>query len=265
LFLTVLIISSLTILVSHEKSIFAEVKNVTETNIEFKVIGYSYLGSPINSCEITPENYNKIILLTFAMHGFEDGWDNDGESLVQIAKDIIEEFSIHPEELHETKLIVIPCVNPDGTWNGQNSKGLGRCNAQGIDINRDFDYYWQYCDEAKYRTGNAPFSTPEAQILRNVVLKEKPDIIIDFHGWLNCTYGNIGITDYFDKAFDIQRQSPTSCIDMNYMQQYFTGWASQYARTVLVEYPNPKTYQNMIDRELSQKTIRVIKDICLNM
>lgn len=234
-------------------------------SITYKIAGYSFLGEPIISWEITPEKYNKIILLTFAQHGFEDGWYRDGQSLSSIAIDIIREFIDHPEDLGETKLLVIPCVNPDGALNGWTGTGVGRCNAQGIDINRDFDYYWQYSAEKKFRTGESPFTTPEAQILREVVLSQKPDIIIDFHGWLNCTYGDVAIGDYFTGAFDIKRQSPADCTDDNYMQQYFTGWGSQYARTLLVEYPPPASHENMKELKYSQKTIKIIKEICRSL
>ena len=244
-----------------EEAISANLIAEATGKTECKIIGYSYWGTIINSIVITPKNYDKTMLLTFAMHGFEDGWSNDGASLVQIATDVIKEFSSNPEQLNRTRLIVVPCVNPDGTWYGQSSNGFGRCNAQGIDINRDFDYYWKYCNESRFRTGTTAFSTPEAQILRNVVLLEKPDIIIDFHGWLNQTYGDIELGEYFNRAFNIQHQGP-AFKDKVYMHQYFAGWASQYARTVLVEYPNPKNNQNIIDWGYSKNTINVIKEIC---
>jgi hypothetical protein len=204
------------------------------------------------------------MLLTFAMHGFEDSWDNDGASLVQIASDVIKEFSSHPEELKTTRLIVVPCVNPDGTWHGRTANGFGRCNGQGIDINRDFDYHWEFCNDSRYHTGNTPFATPEAQSLSNLVLKEKPDIVIDFHGWLGCTYGDTELGDYFNKAFSIEHQG-TTLKDNVYMQQFFTGWASQFARAVMVEYPNPHNPHNVIDRRYSSKTINAIKNICNNI
>jgi len=260
----VLVILSLITFAAPDKSLYAGDKTEPASQTSYKIIGYSYLGTAIQSYEISPQHYNNTMLLTFAVHGFDDGWDKDGVALVKIGTDIIKEFSGHPEDLKETRLIVIPCVNPDGIKFGQSNNGFGRCNAQGIDINRDFDYYWQPCDESKYRTGKAPFSTPEAKILRDVVLKEKPDIIIDFHGWLTCTYGDAPIADGFNQAFGIQRKKQ-NLTDNAYMAQFFTGWASQYARTVLVEYPNPGTYQNMIDSEYSQKTINIIKNICSNI
>jgi hypothetical protein len=259
-----LIITSIMILLFYNSAI-ADEPNLEKARItcktEYKVIGCSFSGTKINSVIITPENYNKTILLTFAMHGFEDAWSNDGGSLVVIANDIIKEFSSKPESLNKTKLIIIPCVNPDGTWYGLSGDGFGRCNAQGIDINRDFDYYWKPCYETKYRTGEAPFSTPEARMLRNVVMQEKPDIVIDFHGWLNLTYGDKELGELFGKVFNMPN-SGTSDKNKIYMQQYFTGWASQYARTLMVEYPNPGEYNNLVKWEYSKNTINALKILC---
>jgi hypothetical protein len=109
----------------------------------------------------------------------------------------------------------------------------------------------------KYRTGETPFSTPEAKILKEIVLKEKPDIIIDFHGWLDCTYGDEELSGCFLQAF-----GPKHMETNKHVYQSFTGWASQYAKTALIEYPNPGTYQSMLSQQYSQKTIDFITSIC---
>jgi hypothetical protein len=56
--------------------------------------------------------------------------------------------------------------------------------------------------------------------------------------------------------------SGTSDKNKIYMQQYFTGWASQYARTLMVEYPNPGEYNNLIKWKYSENTINAIKAVC---
>jgi len=234
-----------------------------KNRIEYNVIGNSSRGNIIHNVIITPKNYDRTMLITFAVHGFDGAWDKDGASLVQIANNIIREFSTYPEELQTTRLVVVPCVNPDGIWYGQSENGIGRCNGQGIDINRDFDYYWQYSSDSKYHTGSAPFSTPEARILRDLVLKEKPDIILDFHGWSNCTYGDVELSNYFNKKFNMNNLNPKSQ-DKIYLPQHFVGWGSQYGRAVLVEYPNPANPRNLIELQYSSKTINAIKEICNN-
>jgi hypothetical protein len=259
--LTLLIFISIIAFQYSGQPIRAQEQNEPQSGTNSKIIGYSYMGAPINRYEIIPSSYNKTMLLTFSIHGYDDGWKKDGAALVQIANDVIKEFSGNPEELKETRLIVIPCVNPDGVNNGWSNDGFGRCNAQGIDINRDFDYFWKPSEETRYRTGKTPFSTPEARVLRALVMKEQPDIIIDFHGWLNCSYGDVVITDCFEKTFGSRRMKPDPN-DNSYMAQFFTGWSSQYARSALVEYPNPGSYQKMLDLDYSQKTIDFITNIC---
>lgn len=257
-----LLILSLSTFVLPEKSTPTEERPEPRSAVAYQIIGTSHLGAEIKSCTITPPNYNKTMLLTFAMHGYEGSWDKDGTALLQIAEDIIDEFARNPQDLKQTRLIIIPCVNPDGLTVGQSSNGFGRCNAQGIDINRDFDYYWKYSSTSMYRTGATPFATPEAKVLRDVVLKEQPDIVIDFHGWLNCSFGDVALTHHFDQAFGTKRQKPDT-FDNTYMSQFFTGWASQYARSALLEYPDPRTMQNMIDLKYSPKTIDFLKTLCV--
>lgn len=232
----------------------APVKNATT---DYNIAGYSSRGNIIQDVIITPSGYNRTMLVTFAMHGFDGGWDRDGADLVQIANNVIREFSSHPEDLQTTRLIVVPCVNPDGIYYGQSENGIGRCNGQGIDINRDFDYCWKYSADNKYHTGNTPFSTPEAVILRQLVLNEKPDIVVDIHGWSNCTYGDKQVGECFNQNFGFK-----STFDITFLKQHFIGWASQYARAVLVEYPPAANPADLNDRQFSGKTIESIKAIC---
>ncbi len=236
----------------------AQEKGATAENT---VIGYSSRGQIIQAVTISPPQYKKTILLTFAMHGFEDGWDYDGGSLVQIANEVIAVFTSHPEYLHQTRMIVIPCVNPDGLMRGRDDLLAGRCNGQGIDVNRDFDFKWQYCAETKYHTGDSPFATPEANLLKDLVLAERPDLVIDFHGWLNAIYGDQEIGQYFSDALVVANQGMNNVADA-FLPQTFIGWAGQHTRAVMVEYPYPLKAANVNQLQYSRKTIAVIKQIC---
>lgn len=231
---------------------------------ENKVIGYSSRGHIIQAVTITPPQYKKTILLTFAMHGFEDGWDYDGGSLVQIANEVIAGFTAHPEYLNQTRLIVVPCVNPDGLMRGKDDILAGRRNGQGIDINRDFDFKWKYCAETKYHTGDTPFVTSEANLLRDLVLAEQPDLVIDFHGWLNAIYGDQEIGQYFSDALAVANQGMNNVANA-FLPQTFVGWAGQRTRAVMVEYPHPLNAANVNNLQYSRKTIGVIKQICQEM
>ncbi len=199
------------------------------------VIGKSYLGAPIEAVRIQPEQFSKTILIVFAVHGFEDDFDRDGQILVEVAENLIQYFSLHRAQLHNTRLIIVPCANPDGTYKGETKDGFGRCNAQGIDINRDFDWHWIANDSLRHRTSEKPFATPEARALRDLVLKEKPDIVLDIHGWLDCTYGDNEVARHFNDVFGFKTNPPRD--PEKPMRGYFAGWSSQHARSVLVEYP----------------------------
>lgn len=101
---------------------------------------------------------------------------------------------------------VIPSVNPDGVYKIIGKEGRfaipdvpagdsapGRFNAHGVDLNRNFDCKWK--PESMWRGtkvsgGSAAFSEPEAQAIRNFVLKQKPDAAIFWHSQANAVYAS---------------------------------------------------------------------------
>jgi len=201
-----------------------------------QVIGSSYQNRSIEAVYLTPPNYTQTILATFAVHGFEDQYYRDGVILTQIAEQVIKYYSDQPELLKFTRLIIVPCVNPDGVNAGVSNNGFGRCNAQGIDLNRDFDYNWGKINTSRNKTGNQPFTSPEAQVLRDIVLKENPDIVLDFHGWLDCCYSSdIELKNCFVSSLSLGAEKK-ALPGYKPQQGYFVGWASQYARAALIEY-----------------------------
>jgi hypothetical protein len=201
-----------------------------------QTISSSYQNRPIEAVYLTPPSYTQTILATFAVHGFEDQYYRDGVILTQIAEQVIKYYSDQPELLKFTRLIIIPCVNPDGVNAGVSNNGFGRCNAQGIDINRDFDHNWGKINNSRNKTGNQPFASPEAQVLRDIVLKENPDIVLDFHGWLDCCYSSdLELKNCFSSSLDLGSEKK-ALPGYKPMQGYFVGWASQYVRAALIEY-----------------------------
>ncbi|MDD3040451.1 M14 family zinc carboxypeptidase [Bacteroides sp.] len=232
--------------------------STSKPSITRQIVGNSYQQRPIEAVYMTPPDYTKTILATFALHGFEDQYNNDGKILTQIAEQVIKQYSEQPELLKFARIIILPCVNPDGVYLGVSKNGFGRCNAQGIDINRDFDYNWGYINIPRFKTGEQPFATPEAQILRNLFLKEHPDVVLDFHGWLNCTYSNDPDLKYsFITNLNLgPEKKPLP--GFNPMQGYFYGWVSQYSKAALIEYPYMDT------SILTGQTIQVLNKIIQN-
>jgi protein MpaA len=70
----------------------------------------------------------------------------------------------------DVEVWLVPVANPDGS-----AAGL-RCNANGVDLNRNFAWEWHPADG-----GPAPFSEPETQALRNLVEQVDPDVVVWVH------------------------------------------------------------------------------------
>ncbi len=78
-------------------------------------------------------------------------------------------------------IIVVPTVNPDGIAN------RSRFNANGVDLNRNFDTAnWvtgTYLKTDFYPTGggSAPFSEPESRDIRSLLNRENPYLTLTYH------------------------------------------------------------------------------------
>ncbi len=78
-------------------------------------------------------------------------------------------------------IIVIPTVNPDGIAN------RSRFNANGVDLNRNFDTpSWTsgtYLQNSYYPTGGGayPFSEPESTMIRDFVTQHNPYLTLTYH------------------------------------------------------------------------------------
>ena len=70
----------------------------------------------------------------------------------------------------DVEVWLVPVANPDGSAAGM------RCNANGVDLNRNFPWEWRLSDG-----GPAPLSEPETQALVALVEQLQPDIVIWVH------------------------------------------------------------------------------------
>lgn len=104
----------------------------------------------------------------------------------------------------------IPCANPHGY------EASTRCNANGVDLNRNFDAYWDTysrtgsCPGGK---GSAPFSEPEAQIIRDAVLAYKPVLFVDCHTQGSAT----GMTIEYGSTYDVRWQRWIDDVAMSFL------------------------------------------------
>lgn len=229
-----------------------KVTAVNEADYSYRTITYGQSGSnvPLLAYKFSNKNPSKKILCVFAMHGFEDAFYKDGQALVDTANGVIDYFKNNSKSLDKYELIIVPSANPDGLKQGWTCNGPGRCQiSKGIDMNMDFDYNFRSRVNARNKKGEKPFASPEAASLRDLVINEKPDIIIDFHGWINCASGDREIADVFCNHLGLTYEEKGQAI----YDGFFSGWAAKYARAVLVEYPSPFTGQGSFDGKSDEK------------
>ena len=117
------------------------------------------LGNNINL--VMNEHHNSVLVIG-CIHGDEP----QGKFLIE------EYLNSHKN----TKLMFIPCLNPDGV------KINSRLNANGVDINRNFPTKnWEHSQKGNFYGGTKPCSEIETVFLVNVVENCKPSIILTLH------------------------------------------------------------------------------------
>ena len=225
--------------------------NPTTPEITYETFSYgkSELGRDLICHSVSPESYTQTILMTYAIHGFEDAYSKDGQVLVNTANALIDYYKTS-NELKGCRLLIVPCANPDGLIDGTTNNGFGRCNANGVDLNRDFD--------ANYSANTTPgrnytpyaFSASESRALRDLYNDYNPSVVIDFHGWLNCTIGDSEIAEVFTDELGLPHQTGFSSTNAN---GYFANWAHQQgALGLLVEFTDTNistdNVQNAVNR-----------------
>lgn len=196
--------------------------------------GTSELGRELVCWCIEPEEYNRTVLLNFEIHGWEDGYAADGQLLVDLGNALVNNYSA-AAEMYNCRLLIVPSSNPDGLAEGTTNNGFGRCNASGVDLNRDFD-----ANHVVYTSGRnytlSPFSANESSALRDLVLASNPVVVIDFHGWENNTIGNSDLAELFSLYTGLNHKCE---LTIN-AHGYFSYWAQkQGAEALLVEFKNP--------------------------
>lgn len=158
-------------------------------NVLRRTVGISVDGSNIDVYKIGEGK--KQILITAGIHGNEVG-------SLKLAQEIL--YWLHTSTLkgEDYTFYIIPCVNPDGFDEALDRPGYfssgkaGRFNANGVDLNRNFDTQsfesnakWNYGkDYAQSRdvfAGKKPFSEPETSTLRDFIKQQKIKVWMSLH------------------------------------------------------------------------------------
>lgn len=215
------------------------------------VYGQSEQGRQLVYYALGEEDAPRSLLMVFGIHGFEDEYDRDGQMLSDLAYGLMEHYQQNPQKLAGWRLYIVPCANPDGLEAGTSKDGFGRCNANGLNINRDFPVGWKHEIPLRNLNGQEPFATAEARALRDLTLSLSPTYGVDVHGWINGVYGDDPVANCFHRAFRIDKREYKA-----------GGMLSQWLSTVtqgaaMLELPPRPADKGYLDKVLA-KTITAL-------
>lgn len=130
-----------------------------------RMIGRSVEGRPLRAWRIGNPRSHHRILVVGCIHGAECAGTAVTQRLVNLARPITFD------------LWVVQYLNPDGYAAGT------RQNAHGVDLNRNFGAMWKPIGRpgSPQYSGPRPFSEPESQAVRALILRWRPAITIWFH------------------------------------------------------------------------------------
>ena len=175
---------------------------LTEEPVQQQVLGQSVEGRDIEVFHFGSGDTR--VLLVGGVHGGYE-WNS-----ILLAYEMIDYFKVNADAIPEALTIdIIPNLNPDGlyiatTLEGRftadeitdysmHTTGTGRFNANNVDLNRNFGCNW--APESSWRgqrvnAGSAPFSEPEAALLRDFVFETNPIAAAFWHSQANNVYAS---------------------------------------------------------------------------
>ena len=122
------------------------------------VVGRSVQGRGIDALVRPVDAPRRRVLVIGGIHGNEPVSPPAVRGLVQAA--------VAPD----VEVWLVPEANPDGSASGQ------RCNANAVDLNRNFPFEWTPADG-----GPAALSEPETQTMTVLVERLRPDVVVWVH------------------------------------------------------------------------------------
>ncbi len=143
------------------------------------IIGYSIEGRPLEVYRFG--NGPKERLIVAGIHGGYE-WNT-----VVLAEELIVYLMEYPALIPpEVTLYILKNMNPDGYAKARDA--TGRANANGVDLNRNFDANWlvdwnrDVCFNRVYVTaGPEPGSEPETQAVMALILSHNFEAMISYH------------------------------------------------------------------------------------
>lgn len=179
-----------------------EVATTTESTTKPQTV----IGKSVQDRDIIAYHYgsgDKEILFVGGIHGGYE-WNT-----VSVAYELIDYIEANPNLLPSgLKVTVVPVLNPDGLYDVVGKAGRftsvdvpssisdtvsGRFNANGVDLNRNFDCDWQAkgtWQSATVSGGSKAFSEPESLAMKNYVEKNKPTAVVVWYSAAGGVYAS---------------------------------------------------------------------------
>lgn len=222
-FVVVILVSILwlgTLVFNNEEPIENETEEVMveeDNYFEYSIIGKSVEGRNIDSYRFG--NGETDLVFIGGIHGGYE-WNS-----TFLAYEFIDYFTENQEAVPENITIhIIPSANPDGLFKVTGKDGRfetsdvslsetvlaeGRFNANGVDINRNFDCNWK--PQSTWRSkvvsaGDEAFSEAESKVIRDFVYEITPDAVIFWHSQANTVYGSECNGDPLLETIDIMNK-----------------------------------------------------------
>jgi hypothetical protein len=166
-----------------------------------EIIGQSVEGRDIKAIKLGTGETD--LLFVGGIHGGYE-WNS-----VLLSYQIIDYYLANPNLIPaDLSIHIIPVLNPDGLYDilGTSERftltdvpadldydGVGRFNANNVDLNRNFNCKWQPQSSWRGQTvsaGENAFSEPEAVVLRDYVSKISPKAAVFWHSRANTVYAS---------------------------------------------------------------------------
>jgi g-D-glutamyl-meso-diaminopimelate peptidase len=185
------------------------------------VVSYKTIGFSVEERRIEAYTYGQGKIHIVFIGGIHGGYEWNS---VLLAYQFMDYLNMYTDAIPiNLTVTIIPSANPDGLYKvvGKEGRfnvsdirsdipnGLGRFNARGVDLNRNFDCKWK--PESTWKNnivsaGFSPFSEPEARAIRDFVAEHKPAAVVFWHSKSNAVYASECEGGILPETRDIMRE-----------------------------------------------------------